>query len=89
MLWLGYLQWQLRNGFAITDPVLEALTTIEPRDAVLLHDGERFGPGGASMGYVNPRRPAWPEADYIVGNPPFIGGKDLRGWLGNAYASAL
>jgi hypothetical protein len=25
----------------------------------------------------NPRRPLWPEADYIIGNPPFIGGKDI------------
>ena len=23
--------------------------------------------------YVNPRKAEWPEADYIVGNPPFIG----------------
>ena len=23
--------------------------------------------------YINPRRAEWPQADYIVGNPPFIG----------------
>ena len=38
---------------------------------------------------ANPRRPVWPEADFIVGNPPFIGGKDLRERLGGAYAEAL
>jgi hypothetical protein len=39
--------------------------------------------------YKNPRRPEWPEAEYIVGNPPFIGGKDLRAELGDGYAEAL
>lgn len=38
--------------------------------------------------YVNPRPATWPDADYIVGNPPFIGGKDLRERLGG-YAEAL
>ena len=89
VLWLGYIQWQLRNGQEITDPVLEELATIEARDAVLAHDGERFGTDGVSLGYADPRRPDWPEADYIVGNPPFIGGKDLRGRLGDDYAAAL
>ncbi|PAX07829.1 class I SAM-dependent DNA methyltransferase [Sphingomonas lenta] len=89
VLWLGYIQWQLRNRQAITDPVLEELSTIRRGDAVLAHGGERFGPDGASLGYADPRRPDWPEADYIVGNPPFIGGKDLRGRLGDEYVTAL
>ncbi len=38
--------------------------------------------------YVNPRPAPWPKADYIVGNPPFTGGKDLRDRLGG-YAEAL
>ena len=38
--------------------------------------------------YMNPRPAPWPEADYIVGNPPFTGGKDLRDRLGG-YAEAL
>ena len=38
--------------------------------------------------YVDPRPAPWPEADYIVGNPPFTGGKDLRDRLGG-YAEAL
>jgi hypothetical protein len=88
VLWLGYIQWQLRNRQQITDPVLEELKTIEARDAVLCHDGERFA-DGRSLGYANPRRPHWPEADYIVGNPPFIGGKDIRSRLGDLYATAL
>jgi hypothetical protein len=31
----------------------------------------------------------WPDADFIVGNPPFIAGKDLRAELGDGYAGAL
>jgi hypothetical protein len=38
--------------------------------------------------YVNPRRAAWPEVEFIVGNPPFIGGKDMRAELGDGYAEA-
>ncbi|MEE7463116.1 hypothetical protein MFUR16E_18630 [Methylobacterium fujisawaense] len=38
--------------------------------------------------YVNPRRAAWPEAEFIVGNPPFVGGKDMRAELGDGYAEA-
>ena len=31
----------------------------------------------------------WPKADFIVGNPPFIGGKDKRQTLGYGYFDAL
>lgn len=31
----------------------------------------------------------WPEADFIIGNPPFIGAKILRAELGSGYAEAL
>lgn len=39
--------------------------------------------------YLNPRRASWPEAEFIVGNPPFIGGGFLRQALGDGYAEAL
>ena len=38
--------------------------------------------------YENPRPAEWPEAEFIVGNPPFIGGKDMRSELGDGYAEA-
>lgn len=38
--------------------------------------------------YVNPKRAPWPEVEFIVGNPPFIGGKDMRAELGDGYAEA-
>ncbi|MDP3851042.1 MAG: hypothetical protein Q8Q59_11100 [Luteolibacter sp.] len=39
--------------------------------------------------YSNPRRAEWPKADYIVGNPPFIGTKRMIDALGEGYVSAL
>ncbi|WP_435751568.1 class I SAM-dependent DNA methyltransferase [Thauera sp. AutoDN2] len=41
------------------------------------------------MRYVNPRKAEWPQADYIVGNPPFIGAKLMRQELGDGYVDAL
>jgi hypothetical protein len=38
--------------------------------------------------YKNPRPAEWPEVEFIVGNPPFIGGKDMRAQLGDGYAEA-
>ncbi|KKN62822.1 hypothetical protein LCGC14_0508290, partial [marine sediment metagenome] len=38
--------------------------------------------------YRNPRAAEWPAAEFIVGNPPFIGGKDMRAELGDGYAEA-
>jgi hypothetical protein len=39
--------------------------------------------------YPEAARPCWPEADFIVGNPPFIGGKNIRDRLEVGYAEAL
>ena len=39
--------------------------------------------------YINPRIAEWPKADYIVGNPPFIGNKRMGQTLGSAYVIAL
>jgi hypothetical protein len=43
----------------------------------------------AQVRYVNPRRADWPQADFVVGNPPFIGNKRMREALGDGYAEAL
>jgi hypothetical protein len=74
-LWIGELQWQLRNGFGITRaPIPGRLDGIECRDALLGSDGTEAD---------------WPAADVVVGNPPFLGGKRLRTLLGGAYVDAL
>ena len=39
--------------------------------------------------YLNPRQAQWPQADFIVGNPPFIGNKRMRDALGDGYVQAL
>ena len=63
------------NGFdASRNPILRPLDTIECRDAILNPDGTRA---------------EWPEADVVVGNPPFLGGKLMRDNLGDAYVDAL
>ncbi|MDP3674140.1 MAG: class I SAM-dependent DNA methyltransferase [Novosphingobium sp.] len=89
VLWIGWLRHRLANHpDAVADPVLPTLTNINfgthgGYDAVLRHT-----PTG-EPDFANPMAPAWPEADFIVGNPPFIGGKDIRGSLGGDYAEAL
>ena len=71
-VWIGEIQWMRRNGFSgARDPILEPLETIECRDAILAADGGE---------------PAWPEADAVIGNPPFLGGKLLRAyWAGRMW----
>lgn len=38
---------------------------------------------------LNPRPAPWPEADYILGNPPFLGNASMLGELGVGYTQAL
>ena len=74
-VWIGEIQWMRRNGFNESrDPILKPLETIECRDAILAPDG---------------REPDWPEADAVIGNPPFLGGKLLIGGLGEEYVSRM
>ncbi len=39
--------------------------------------------------YLRPRQAPWPQADFIVGNPPFIGASTMRAALGDGYVQAL
>jgi hypothetical protein len=39
--------------------------------------------------YVGARQAQWPQADFIVGNPPFIGKLLMREALGDGYVQAL
>ena len=77
VLWIGHLQWHVRTkGGMPSEPILRAFKNIVVKDAVLVAD-------------KSPRRPDWPPSEFIVGNPPFIGGKDLRARLGDEYTLAL
>ncbi len=39
--------------------------------------------------YMGARKAMWPKADFIVGNPPFIGAAPMRAALGDGYVEAL
>lgn len=41
------------------------------------------------LDYVNPSAAKWPRADFIIGNPPFVGNKRMRLVLGIGYVEAL
>lgn len=98
VVWLGYLQLHYGSKTAHPpEPILDDFGNIECRDAVLDWDGDgnpklphlEVVNGEVVESYPNSRKPDWPEADFIVGNPPFIGGKDVRDRLGDAYSAAL
>ena len=91
VLWIGYLQWHIRTrGGPPREPILEAFHNIHNKDAVLTWDGWPLrGMKAGQETLPNARRSEWPEAEFIVGNPPFIGGKDIRGRLGDEYTQAL
>jgi type II restriction/modification system DNA methylase subunit YeeA len=78
-IWIGHIQWMLDNGFAYDrNPILKPLDNIECRDAILVDaaDGK-------------PAPAEWPEVEFIVGNPPFLGAKLLRRRLSVEYVNML
>jgi len=86
-VWIGEIQWMRRNGFeAAKNPILKPLANIENRDAVLVTD-ELGNPLLDEDG--KPKRAAWPEANVVVGNPPFLGNKKMISELGEDYTVAL
>ena len=95
VLWIGYLQQHYRNRTEHpAEPILKAFGNIQQKDAVLTWDGYpelqfEMRDGVAVQVFPNARRPAWPEAEFIVGNPPFIGNKRMRRRLGDRYVDAL
>jgi len=79
VIWIGYLQWMHHNGFnPPRHPVLEPIESIRLMDAILdLSDPE------------NPREPEWPPADFIVGNPPFLGNRLMAAHYDTEYLKPL
>jgi type II restriction/modification system DNA methylase subunit YeeA len=67
-VWIGEIQWMRWHGFAVArNPILRKLDHIQCRDALLNEDGSEA---------------EWPEAEAIVGNPPYLGAKLMKGRLG-------
>lgn len=104
VLWIGYIQWHMRTRSTVPpEPVLGSSDHVHAKDALITWAGYPHphlkrdalgkpvadGRGNELYVYPNAIGADWPEADFIVGNPPFIGGKDIRGRLGAGYAEAL
>lgn len=74
-VWIGEIQWMRRNGFNVgRKPILRPLDTIECRNAIINDDLSAA---------------SWPAADAIVGNPPYLGAKRLKGRLGVEMTEAI
>ena len=74
-VWIGEIQWMRRNGFSEErDPILKPLENIECRDAILASDESEA---------------VWPQADVVIGNPPFLGYSPQRKVLGDDYTETL
>jgi type II restriction/modification system DNA methylase subunit YeeA len=78
-LWIGYLQWIQANGFGVPgEPILRRMDNFKNMDAILdLSDSE------------HPKEPEWPAVDFVIGNPPFLGGNRLRHELSDQYVNSL
>ncbi len=78
VVWIGHLQNGARVGnIEDRDPVLDPLDNIDCRDAIV----DDTGP--------EPIPAEWPEVDFIIGNPPFLGNANMRGDLGEDYVNLL
>ena len=77
-VWIGWLQWIRVNGFGFpADPILRPLSeNIRLMDAIVEGNGE-------------PIEPDWPVVDFIIGNPPFLGGSKLWKELGRENQGKL
>jgi len=76
---IGYIQWLRDNGYGYpAEPILKPMQNIRHMDAVLAYDENG-----------KPVEPNWPQADVIIGNPPFLGGNKIRAELGIKYVDDL
>jgi type II restriction/modification system DNA methylase subunit YeeA len=79
VVWIGFLQWKHEHGIIDDrEPILQKLGNIEPDDAIMRYDGEG-----------TPYEPTWPAADFIIGNPPFLGSRRLKQELSEKYVTDL
>ncbi len=78
-IWIGDIQWRIRNGiYANPQPILRKLDTIECRDALIAKK-----PDGSFA------EAQWPPAEFIIGNPPFLGVKKMIAGLGASYTQTI
>ncbi len=78
-IWIGDIQWRVGRAIAHHPrPILRKLNSIECRDALLAPDGKG--------GFVEAQ---WPEADVIIGNPPFLGDRKMIAGLGESIVTVV
>jgi hypothetical protein len=79
-LWIGYIQWHQANGIRYRQiPILTPMNNSIRRTDAILADGDT----------ANPRETEWPDAEFIIGNPPFLGHFPFREQLGDEYVNAV
>jgi type II restriction/modification system DNA methylase subunit YeeA len=79
-LWIGYIQWHQANGIRYRQiPILTPMNNSIRRTDAILADGDT----------ANPRETEWPDAEFIIGNPPFLGHFPFREQLGDEYVDAV
>jgi hypothetical protein len=98
-VWIGWLQWIRANGFGSpNEPILRAIPgNFQCRDAILdrgtgvspVDHGRDAHATPSEPACGEPVEPEWPRVDFIVGNPPFLGGNRIRKELGDAYVENL
>lgn len=81
VLWISYLQrhYKIHGNVTPMEPIFHSGRSVECRDAVLAFNDKGIPIPAA----------AWPDATYIIGNPPFVGNHKMRESLGNKYTVAL
>ncbi|MBM4078175.1 MAG: class I SAM-dependent DNA methyltransferase [Planctomycetes bacterium] len=89
-VWIGYLQWTRANGYGWpVEPILRPMEkNFQCMDAILACSSPIHGASETpdKSGYYEPE---WPQVDFVVGNPPFLGGKKMRAELGDEYVDKL
>lgn len=78
-IWIGEIQWMIHNGFGyLRDPILQPLDNIRTGDSLV--DVEEDGAITEAE---------WPPAEFVIGNPPFLGSRFFRSDLGDDYVKKL
>jgi type II restriction/modification system DNA methylase subunit YeeA len=94
-IWIGDIQWQIKNGIRSKSiPILRKLDAIERRHALVRQAEDIDIARDAQGDLLADLQPAsgdaeWPEAEFIVGNPPFLGVRLMRQALGDRTVERL
>ena len=90
VVWITFLQkhYKVYGNVPPPEPIFHDYGNIECRDAVLAWDTSVDSSTDPRYKNARPADP-WPEANFIVGNPPFLGSPVMRRALGDSYVDNL